>query len=114
MAGALARYGFALAVDRWWIGTFPLATFLINVLGSFAFGLVVGLGVERAAIGPDMRLALTTGFLGAFTTFSTFEFETNRLLVAGSWAMASCYVALSLLAGLAAIQVGTAIGRIEF
>jgi CrcB protein len=114
MAGALARYGFALAVDRWWIGTFPMATFLINVLGSFAFGLVVGLGVERAAIGPDMRLALTTGFLGAFTTFSTFEFETNRLLVAGSWVMASCYVALSLFAGLAAVQIGTAIGRIEF
>ena len=111
MAGAIARYGFAIAVDRLWLGSFPLATFLINLLGSFAFGLVVALGLERAAIGPDMRLALTTGFLGAFTTFSTFEFETNRLLVAGSWFTAALYVALSLIAGLAAVQIGTAIGR---
>ncbi len=111
MAGAIARYVFAIAVDRMWLGSFPLATFLINVIGSFAFGLVVALGLERAAIGPDMRLALTTGFLGAFTTFSTFEFETNRLLVAGSWLTAALYVALSLIAGLAAVQIGTAIGR---
>lgn len=111
MAGAIARYVFAIAVDRMWLGSFPLATFLINVIGSFAFGLVVALGLERATIGPDMRLALTTGFLGAFTTFSTFEFETNRLLVAGSWLTAALYVALSLIAGLAAVQIGTAIGR---
>lgn len=111
MAGAIARYVFAIAVDRMWLGSFPLATFLINVIGSFAFGLVVALGLERATIGPDMRLALTTGFLGAFTTFSTFEFETNRLLVAGSWLTAALYVALSLIAGLAAVQIGAAIGR---
>lgn len=111
MAGALARYGFAIAVDRWWLGSFPMATFLINVSGSFFFGLVIALGLERAAIGPDLRLALTTGFLGAFTTFSTFEFETNRLIVAGSWTMAIFYVAASVLAGLLAIQLGTALGR---
>lgn len=112
MAGAIARYGFAIAIDRWWLGSFPLATFLINVSGSFAFGLIVSLTLERAAIGPDMRLALTTGFLGAFTTFSTFEYETNRLLTSGSWYVAALYVSLSVLAGLAAVQVGTAMGRI--
>lgn len=111
MAGAVARYGVSLAVERWWTADFPLGTFLVNVTGSFAVGLVMALALERGAIGPEFRLALTTGFLGAFTTFSTFEYETSRLVGTGAWLTAGLYVALSFLAGFAAVQVGTALGR---
>ncbi|MCC6745529.1 MAG: fluoride efflux transporter CrcB [Acidobacteria bacterium] len=111
MAGALARYGMSAVIDRWWTAPFPLATFLVNVLGSFGIGLVMALALERGAIGPDLRLALATGFLGAFTTFSALEYETNRLAGAGSWFLASIYVALSFLAGFAAVQIGAFVGR---
>ncbi|HKO01402.1 MAG TPA: CrcB family protein, partial [Thermoanaerobaculia bacterium] len=69
-AGAVARYGVTLAVAIFWRRDFPLATFLINVSGSFILGFFATLAAERAAIDPLWRLLVATGFVGAYTTFS--------------------------------------------
>ena len=83
-AGAVARYGVTLAVAIFWRRDFPLARFLINVSGSFILGFFATLAAERAAIDPLWRLLVATGFVGAYTTFSTFEYETERLTESGA------------------------------
>ncbi|WP_425145031.1 fluoride efflux transporter CrcB [Deinococcus sp.] len=111
--GALARYGLNLLIQgRLSAGTwaaFPLGTLLINVLGSFLLGLITALSL-RGVIGPQFRLALGTGFVGAFTTFSTFELETNELLHGGRGTWASLYIGGNLLAGYAAVLLGRWVG----
>ena len=105
--GALAR----LAVARW-VGAlvqsaFPLGTFVVNVTGSFLLGLVATLVTERLVPGGDaVRLAVGVGFLGAYTTFSTFEFETHALLEDGAWMIACANVAFSVILGLVALRAG--------
>lgn len=113
-AGALARYGLGLWIG--WLGarstwaTFPVATLLINVSGAFALGyLLTRLGLSdpaRAAWPPELRLALGSGFLGAYTTFSTFSVETDALLLRGEWGRAVLYVLLTVMVGLAAAVLG--------
>jgi CrcB protein len=105
--GAIARY----AVARWVGGItdarFPWGTFLINVSGSFLLGVIGGLLAERLVPhGDAVRLALGVGFLGAFTTFSTFEYETHALLEDGLWLTACGNVIASLLLGLIAVRAG--------
>ena len=102
--GALARYGVSLAVGA---RSFPWSTLAINVVGSFLLGLV--LGADRLA--PDLRLAVTVGFLGAFTPFSTFAFEATDLIRNGRAPTALAYVAASVVIGLVAAATGYAVGR---
>jgi CrcB protein len=109
--GAMARYGVSLAAARLWSGEFPLGTFLANVSGCFALGLFVTLSTERLAVEPGVRLLVATGFLGAYTTFSTFEYETHRLLETGALGWAALNAAASVGAGLAAVRLGVALGR---
>src|SRR5262245_56604702 len=81
--GTLARYGLATLVLRVCGEAFPWGTLVVNVLGCFLFGFVWVLGAEKFIIDPDMRTTLLTGFMGAFTTFSTFAFETGQQLREG-------------------------------
>ena len=110
--GANARY----LVARW-VGSavdarFPLGTFLINVSGSFLLGLLGALLAERFVPHADgLRLALGVGFLGAFTTFSTFEYETERLTEAGTVLWAGVNVVTSVVAGFVAVRLGVAVAR---
>jgi CrcB protein len=108
-AGALARYGVSLAVGPPGTGGFPWATFAINVAGSFALGAVLAVAPGRWQ--PDVAAAVGVGFLGAFTTFSTFSNETVTLLRDGRAAMAALYVAASVGVGLLAAAAGYAGGR---
>lgn len=111
-AGANARFAVARLVAAVADTRFPLGTFLINVGGSFLLGLAAVLIAERMLPYPEeTRLAVGVGFLGAFTTFSTFEFETHVLLEDGAWTLAALNVIGSALAGLAAVRIGIAIGR---
>src|SRR5215207_2299165 len=89
--GAVTRYGVTLLVSTLWTREFPLATFLINVTGSFVLGFFSTLVAERIEVDPRLRLFVTTGFVGAYTTFSTFEHETQRLAETGAiwWALAN-------------------------
>lgn len=110
-AGAPARYLLDRAVAERTQAAFPWGTFVINITGSFLFGLLTGLGLDHAF--PKVpRVVLGTGFCGAYTTFSTFTFETVRLLEEGALAEALRNAAGSLLAGSFAAATGLAVAAI--
>ena len=109
--GAVARYGVSLLVARFWTADFPLGTFLINVSGSFILGFFATFAAERSALDPLWRLLVATGFVGAYTTFSTFEYDTQRLTEDGATAIAFANVAASVIAGFIAVHLGVVIAR---
>jgi CrcB protein len=110
--GAAARYGLALWIGQRWGRSFPLGTFVVNVSGSFLIGLLMTLMAERFAMNPQWRLLLVVGFLGAYTTFSTFEYETGALLKDGEWAFAMLNIILSVVVGFVALKLGESIAKI--
>ena len=111
VAGTLARYGIGLWVPRWAGTDFPWGTLLINVIGCFVLGAIARVS-ESAAISPEVRGMVAIGFCGAFTTFSTFSYETVGLLQAGQTARAFAYALGSLLVGVASMMAGLNAGTI--
>ena len=109
--GAISRYGIALWIGQRWGRNFPLGTFVINVSGSFLIGLLMSLFTERFMVNPQWRLMLVVGFLGAYTTFSTFEYETGTLMKDGEWLIAGLNVVLSVFAGFVALKLGEVIAK---
>lgn len=108
-AGALLRYG----VSEWVTaprGGFPLATLLANVTGAFLLG-VASLLLVRLEVSAAVRLGLTVGVLGAYTTFSTFSVETLDLVSDGQWRTAALYVVASVAGALAAAWAGQSLAR---
>ena len=110
-AGAVARYAVTLGVGIFWKKDFPLGTFLVNISGCFLLGLFLTMAVERPWIGPGLRLLIATGFVGAYTTFSTFEYETHRLTSAGALGWGLMNVVSSVVAGYLAVVLGVALTR---
>ena len=114
---AIALGGAAGSVTRWALSSmsppdaaFPWATLAVNVGGSLLLGMLLGAAIVSQA--PDaLRLALTVGFCGGFTTFSAFSAETVRLLQEGAWSRAGAYVVASVLLAVASTAAGLAIGR---
>ncbi len=104
--GAALRYYLGGTVLARTAAPFPTATFVINVTGSFAVGLFLTLATERLNLSPPLRLAVAVGFVGAYTTFSTFEYETAKLLEDGELTRALLNVLLSVAAGLLAVWLG--------
>jgi CrcB protein len=102
--GALSRYGIATVVGP---RTFPVATMIINITGSFALGVVLTLATQR--VRPDLATGLAVGFLGAFTTFSTLSWDTFDLLREGRPVAALANVVVSLVVGVAAAALGVAV-----
>jgi fluoride exporter len=103
--GALARYGLSGWVQAAYGGVFPLGTLTVNVVGSF----VLGFGMQSMEVLPvsaPVRAMLAIGFLGAFTTFSTFSYETVMLLRDGDWPRATLYSGFSFALGLGAVILG--------
>ena len=111
-AGSVTRYALGLWIGQHWGRTFPLGTFLINVTGSFLIGLFMPLLTERFIMNPQWRLLLVVGFLGAYTTFSTFEYETGALLKDGEWTFAMLNIILSVVAGFVALKLGEVIAKV--
>jgi CrcB protein len=109
--GAVARYGIAFWIGQRWGRSFPLGTFIINVTGSFLIGLLMTVMAERFTENPQWRLLLVVGFLGAYTTFSTFEYETGALLKDSEWLFAGLNVVLSVVVGFIALKLGEIIAR---
>jgi CrcB protein len=109
--GAITRYVVDRRVTVWAGGALPWGTFVVNVSGSFAAGLLFALIIERAALGPHLRAPLMIGFLGAYTTFSTFALESWRMIEDGAWLLALANIGGSLVIGLAAVIAGILIGR---
>ncbi|MGH7905554.1 MAG: fluoride efflux transporter CrcB [Candidatus Binataceae bacterium] len=90
---------------------FPYGTLAINITGSFILGLFLSIALERAWLTPGWRLFFATGFVGAYTTFSTFEYESMMLLREGQLLLFGAYFAGSVIIGLAAVLVGAALGQ---
>ncbi|MDX8403562.1 MAG: fluoride efflux transporter CrcB [Mariprofundaceae bacterium] len=88
-SGAVLRWLTAGAVQRWTGGSFPWGTFAVNALGSFLLGFLFVWLIERSTASELVRLALTVGMLGAFTTFSTYSLESIRLLQEGAYGLAA-------------------------
>lgn len=110
--GANARYVVARWAGNLAEARFPWGTFLVNVSGSFLLGLLGAVLAQKAvAHGDALRLALGVGFLGAFTTFSTFELETHALFEDGVWLTALGNMVSSLVLGLLAIRLGILAGK---
>ena len=109
--GAVARFAVGVYFDTFWRRDFPLATFVVNVSGCFILGLFLTLATERLPVDPRLRLFLATGFVGAYTTFSTFEYETQRLTTTGALGWAIVNVLTSVAAGFAAVQLGVFLAR---
>ena len=109
--GALSRYGLSGVVANRSGGAFPWGTFAVNVSGSFALGLIFTLLTERFLPHTTVRTALTVGFLGAYTTYSTFAFETVRLAEDGALGIAALNIGATVIAGIAAVIGGIWLGR---
>lgn len=113
IAGALSRYYLTLWVAKTCGTGFPYGTFLINLTGCLAMGFFVTFSLERVAvIPPEVRIMVTTGFLGAYTTFSTYGLETVTLLRDRSFTGASFYWAGSAILGVISIQLGILLARL--
>jgi CrcB protein len=110
--GAVARFLLSSAVGRFWTAPFPLATLVVNILGSLLMGLVIG-GVTRALpqLAEEARLFLGVGVLGGFTTFSSFSLETVTLMERGLIGQAALYILLSVAVSVPALYLGLMITR---
>jgi len=110
LAGTLARYFL-----QGWIqsraGTFPLGTLAINIAGSLALGFLIRYATGSTVISPELRAALTIGFCGAFTTMSTFSYESMALLGDGEYWRASLYMGGTIAGCLAAVVLGTVLAE---
>lgn len=104
--GAITRYSIALWIGQKWGRSFPFGTLVVNITGCLLIGFLMPLLTERFLVNPQLRLLLTVGFLGAYTTFSTFEYETGTLLQDGEWLFALLNVMLSVLVGFIALKLG--------
>ncbi len=110
--GTGARYLLGGLVVRWVGADFPYGTLLINVLGSFLVGLVQQVGLSTLLIPDTLRVVLAIGVMGGFTTYSSFSYETLKLVEAGSWVGAAVYVALTTALCLGCCAVGLSLGRV--
>jgi len=111
-AGTGARY----LLSGWLLRTagpgFPWGTLAVNVLGSFLLGLIMQVSLATDLLSPTLRLALTTGVMGGFTTYSTFNYETLQYLQQSDWLMGSLNLAVTVVVCLAAGSLGLAAGRL--
>lgn len=110
LLGTLARYGLQGWIQtRSGVGGFPVGTLVINLAGSFALGFVIRFATGSTVVSPEMRAALTIGFCGAFTTMSTFSYESVRLLGDGEYTWAALYMGGTIAGCVGAVIGGTAL-----
>ncbi|MFI5294651.1 MAG: fluoride efflux transporter CrcB [Thermodesulfovibrionales bacterium] len=109
--GSVFRFVLATWIGQRWGRSFPLGTFVINVSGSFLIGLLMTLMAERFLENPELRLLLVVGGLGGYTTFSTFQYETGKLVADGELVYAALNIVLSVFFGFVALKLGEAIAR---
>jgi len=110
--GSMGRYGLSVLIGRLWTTSFPLATLVINIIGSCAMGVLVGtLARLTPEWGPEARLFVAVGILGGFTTFSAFSLDVITLLERGEMASALTYALLSVVVSVLALYLGLLITR---
>ena len=119
--GAVARYGIGMMINSVWPIRFPLGTFVINITGSFIIGAFLTIFENRSVvpatlynweIWANLRLLIAVGFVGAYTTFSTFEYETLKLIEEDRTGTAILYLILSITVGLISVWLGVKFARL--
>jgi len=110
-AGAVARYLVDVTISQRWPSAFPWGTLAVNLSGSLVLGVLFALTVERGVLHASSRAPVMIGFIGAYTTFSTFMLESWRLVEDGAVGLAVANIVGSCLLGLVAVFIGVAIGR---
>jgi CrcB protein len=109
VAGTLSRYGLEGWIQSRTAIGFPVGTLAVNLSGSLLLGFILRLATGAAVISPDVRAGLTIGFCGAFTTMSTFSYESVALLTDGDYVRAAIYMTATILGCVIAVLVGTAL-----
>ena len=104
--GSVFRYGTTLLTQKFYTHSFPLATFLVNVIGCFIIGFLMGLSEKLFATNADLRFLFITGFCGGYTTFSAFGHENMHLIQNNQLGLAITYIGLSVVLGLLAVWLG--------
>ena len=110
--GTLARFGLSGLVQASYKGNLPLGTFVVNMIGCLLFGFIWTISEEKLAISGEARLIILVGFMGAFTTFSTFAFETTALIRDSQWLMAAGNILAQNIIGIVFLFIGIALGRL--
>lgn len=110
-AGAVARYLVDMTISQRWPSAFPWGTLAVNLSGSLVLGVLFALTVERGVLPASSRAPVMIGFIGAYTTFSTFMLESWRLVEDGAVGLAVTNIVGSCALGLVAVFIGLAIGR---
>lgn len=111
--GAIARYGVAIFFSKNTSLYFPFATFVVNIVGCFLIGLLSYIAVYVKILEPEyIRYFFSIGFVGAFTTFSTFELEISNLINDKAFLLAIIYILSSLLLGFIAVKLGILLGKV--
>jgi CrcB protein len=111
-AGAIARYVVDGYIAERFAGAFPWGTLVVNISGSFALGLLFALTADRATLPAEIRGPVLIGFIGAYTTFSTYMLESWQLVGSGAFGLALVNVFGSVVLGLVAVGVGMGLGRL--
>ncbi|MDP4083694.1 MAG: fluoride efflux transporter CrcB [Bacillota bacterium] len=114
IVGALLRFLIGIIMVERWTHSFPLATLLINLIGCFFLGWLTYYVFQLKVLPSHITVAIGTGFVGAFTTFSTFSVETVQLMTAAKWGVAFSYIFISLFGGLIFAGLGYRIGSFAF
>ncbi len=109
--GTLSRFALYEITAKSRYAHLPIGTFTVNILGSFLFGFIYVFAVRKLNLSPDTRFIILTGFMGAFTTFSTFAFDTANLMKDSQYLLAFGNVALQIFLGVAALGAGVLIAR---
>ncbi len=109
--GALSRYYLTKLASQWFGVAFPYGTFLINLTGALLMGFFVTFTLERSISSPDLRLLIAVGFLGSYTTFSTYALDTKTLLSTGNSQLSLFYWAGSALLGVIFLELGSWLAR---
>jgi len=109
--GANLRYWFGGWLSERLGNAFPYATLIVNLTGCLALGFVTTVLTGRYVVSPRLRIALTAGFLGAYTTFSTYEYESVNLMLTGHWGLGLLDLEESAILGAVAVGIGVLLGR---
>jgi fluoride exporter len=109
--GALCRYYLTRWCMQWFGAGFPFGTFIINLSGALVMGFFATFTMEKAIASPDLRALVAIGFLGAYTTFSTYALDTANLLHSGQWAKSLIYWSGSAVLGVVCLELGSAMAR---